>query len=73
MFIFVAFAAILTLTFGTVALVTGTSRSQRVIDRRVAGILSPDQDAVAATPQIQLLLKTEEQSSFSWLTDFLRK
>ncbi len=73
MFIFVAFVAILILTFGTVALVTGTSRSQRMIDKRVAGILTLEQEAISATPQIKLLLKTEADSNFGWLTDVLRK
>jgi tight adherence protein B len=73
MFIVVAFAAILTVTFGTVVLLTGTPRSQRVIDKRVAGILTMEQEAISATPQIKLLLKTQANSNFNWLTDVLRR
>ena len=73
MFLFFAFAAILTITFGTVAIVTNSSRSQRVMDRRIAGVLATGKDAVSSeTAQIQILLKPQE-SSFGVLNELLEK
>jgi tight adherence protein B len=56
-----------------VVLLTGKPRSQRVIDKRVAGILTMEQESISATPQIKLLLKTQANSNFNWLTDVLRR
>jgi tight adherence protein B len=71
MFLFIAFAAILTITFGTVALVTSSSRSQRAVDKRISGVLTTGKDAVSGEQQIQILLKPTQESSF--LTELLEK
>lgn len=73
MFLFLAFAAILTITFGTVAIVTNSSRSQRAMDRRIAGVLAGGKDAVSGEPQIQILLKPTQESNFGFLTAVLEK
>lgn len=64
MFLFFAFAAILTVTFGTVALVTSSSRSQRAMGKRIAGVLETGKDSISGAPQIQILLKPTQNSSF---------
>jgi tight adherence protein B len=72
MLLFIAFAAILTITFGTVAMVTGSSRSQKVIERRIGAILAAGDGATANLPQIQVLLKpTHKESNFDWLLSLL--
>jgi tight adherence protein B len=73
MFLFFAFAAILTVTFGTVALVTGSSRGQKAIDRRIVGLLATGGDADSSEQKIQLLLKTEPEGSLGFLNGMLKK
>ena len=51
MLLFVAFVAIMTITFGTVALLTGTPQSQRVIDKRIDGILTTGPHASLESPR----------------------
>lgn len=73
MLLFSAFAAILTITFGTVALVTSSSRSQRAVERRITGILLAGDAANSAAPEVRLLLKQEPDSNFDWLHALLQK
>jgi tight adherence protein B len=73
MFLFLAFAGILTVTFGTVALVTGSSRGQKSIDRRIVGLLATGGDADSSEQKIQLLLKTEPEGGFGFLNGMLKK
>lgn len=73
MFLFFAFAGTMLITFGTVAIVTGSSRSQRATDRRIVGILDSRNQASGITPEIQLLLKQEPISNFGWLDDILER
>jgi tight adherence protein B len=73
MFLFFAFAAILTITFGTVAIVTSSSRSQRAMGKRIAGVLATGKDAISGEPQIQILLKPAQESKFGLLDDLLEK
>ena len=72
MLLFIAFAAILTITFGTVAMVSGSSRSQKAIERRIGGILATGDGATANLPQVQVLLKpAHNESNFDWLLNLL--
>jgi tight adherence protein B len=72
MLLFIAFAAILTITFGTVAMVSGSSRSQKAVERRIGGILATGDGTAANLPQIQVLLKpAQKESSFDWLLHLL--
>jgi tight adherence protein B len=73
MFLFIAFAALLTITFGTVAVVTSSSKSQRAIERRITGILATGNNTASGEQQIQILRQTEADSSFSWLAELLQK
>lgn len=70
MILVIAFAAILTMTFGTMALMSGSSRSQRVVEKRIAALLALDHESIN-TPQIQILLKTKPKGNFSWVSDML--
>ena len=73
MLLFFAFAGILTICFGTIALVTGSSRAQRLTERRISGILALEHENGGVNqPQIQILLKAKPKGSFVWLTDVLQ-
>ena len=71
MFLFIAFAAILGVTFGTMALVTSSSRTQRIVDRRLVGIISNENESMGLQPQAQLLLKP--RSDGGWFSDMLQE
>jgi len=72
MFLLVAFAAILVVTFGVVALMTGATRQQKIVERRVAGLVATGTDGGPITPQVQLLLKTEPTGNYSFLNTLLQ-
>jgi tight adherence protein B len=72
MFLLIAFGAILLVTFGVVALMTGATRTQKIVERRVAGLLATGADGAAITPQVQLLLKTEATGNYSFLNVILQ-
>ena len=72
MLLFIAFAGILTVTFGMVAMLSGSSRNQKAIERRIGGILAAGDGTAANQPQIQVLLKpAHKESSFDWLLSLL--
>jgi tight adherence protein B len=73
MFLFIAFVAILALTFGTVTAVTSSSRRQRAVERRVVGIIASGRAAATHEQEVQLLLKVEPEHSFGWLNVLLQK
>ena len=73
MYLFIAFAAILSVTFGTVALVTSSSRSQRAIDRRVQGIRSSGNELSSDEPHAQILLKLAPVADENWMDALLQK
>src|SRR4051812_20954841 len=72
MFLLIPFAAILAVTFGVIAFMTGASRAQKVVERRVAGLLSNGMDTGRITPQVQLLLKTEPAGNYGFLNTLLQ-
>src|SRR5579871_3556058 len=73
MFLLIAFAAILLVTFGVVALMTGASRSQKMVERRVAGLLAAGSEGGPITPQVQLLLKAEPTGNYGFLNNLLQE
>jgi tight adherence protein B len=73
MLLFIAFAAIMSITFGTVALLTGTPRGQKIIEKRIDGILTTGPHAGLEQPQVQQLLKAEPTGSFGWLNGLLER
>ena len=73
MFLLIAFGSILAVTFVVVTLMTGATRSQKIVERRVAGLLSTGTDGGGPiTPQVQLLLKTEPTGNYSFLNAMLQ-
>ena len=73
MSLLIAFAAILGVTFGVIALMTGASRSQKVVERRVAGLVASGSDGGPITPQVQLLLKAEPKGNYGFLNTVLQE
>jgi tight adherence protein B len=69
--LFIAFAAILTISFGVMALVLSSSKAQRAVARRVAGI----RVAGGETASIEALelLKVDPVTRFDWLNRLIHK
>ena len=72
MFLLIAFGSILVVTFGVVTLMTGATRNQKIVERRVSGLLTTGVDGGPITPQVQLLLKTEPTGNYSFLNAMLQ-
>ncbi len=73
MFLLIAFAAILTVTFGTVAIATASSRSQRVIERRYIGIRASNNEEGGGDAQAAVLLKLAPASSAEGIDALLHR
>ena len=75
MFLFIAFGAILLVTFGTVTVATTSSRIQRVVERRYLGIRRSADDTVAVSGGNQgpVLLKLAPSSSTEGLDTLLQR
>jgi tight adherence protein B len=72
MFLLVAFGSILLVTFGVVTFMTGASRQQKIVERRVAGLVATSAEGGPITPQVQLLLKTEPTGNYSFLNALMQ-
>jgi tight adherence protein B len=68
----VAFGSILLVTFGVVTFMTGASRQQKIVERRVAGLVATSAEGGPITPQVQLLLKTEPTGNYSFLNALMQ-
>src|SRR5438105_1627582 len=74
MFLVIAFAAILLVTFGAVTLATGTSRSQRTVDRRITALVATaGEDDSMVPPQMKLLLKPQPTGTLGILNSMLQE
>lgn len=72
MFLLVAFGSILLVTFGVVTFMTGATRQQKVVERRVAGLVATGSEGGPITPQVQLLLKTEPTGNYGFLNTLMQ-
>lgn len=72
MFLLIAFASILGVTFVVVTMMTGATRAQKVVERRVAGLVGTGSDASPIAQQVQLLLKTEPAGNYGFLNAILQ-
>jgi tight adherence protein B len=73
MLLFVAFAAILTVTFGVVTVTTGSSRNQRVIERRYQGIRASANEDGGGDAHAAVLLKLAPASSAEGIDALLQR
>lgn len=73
MLLFVAFAAILIVTFAGVTLATGSSRNQRVIERRYLGIRASADGASSPDAQAAILLKLAPANSGEGIDAILQR
>jgi tight adherence protein B len=75
MFLFIAFGAILLVTFATVTVATTSSRAQRVVERRYLGIRrsADDNGAGSGDTQGTVLLKLAPASSTEGLDNLLQR
>jgi tight adherence protein B len=73
MVLFIAFAAILSITFGIMALLMSSSRNQRVVAQRVLSILATGPQYSSDDAPLQQLLKLEQINRFAWLNALIQK
>jgi tight adherence protein B len=73
MVLFIAFASILSITFGIMALLMSSSRNQRVIAKRVLAILETGTQVGSDETQVGQLLKAEQVNRFAWLNALIQK
>ena len=73
MVLFIAFAAILSITFGIMALLMSSSRNQRVVAKRVLSILATGPQYSSDDAPLQQLLKLEQINRFAWLNALIQK
>jgi tight adherence protein B len=73
MILFIAFAAILTVTFGIMALFMTSSKNQRVIERRILAILLSGNQTSSGEAIEQQLLKLDPANKFKWLNSLLQR
>jgi tight adherence protein B len=73
MVLLIAFVAILSITFGVMALLMDTSRNQRIIAKRVLAILETGTQISSGDTQVQQLLKLEQVNRFAWLNALIQK
>ena len=70
--LFVAFLAILMITFGVMSFVSSPPATEKAVERRIADLSSVRTEGVVNVEAAQIL-KTESQSSFAWLEELLEK
>jgi tight adherence protein B len=73
MIFIVAFVGLLVVTFGVTALLMSSSKTQKVIDRRVLAILISGNQTSSGEPVETQLLKLDPTSKFQWLNAVLQK
>ena len=73
MVLYIAFAAILSITFGIMALLMSSSRNQRVVAKRVLSILATGPQNSSDDAPLQQLLKLEQINRFAWLNALIQK
>ncbi|MGA1982881.1 MAG: type II secretion system F family protein [Acidobacteriaceae bacterium] len=73
MVLFIAFIAILSITFGIMALLMSSSRNQRVIAKRIVSILATGPQSSSDDAPLQQLLKSEQVNRFAWLNALIQK
>ena len=73
MVLFIAFATILSMTFGIMALLMSSSRNQRTIAKRVLAILATGTQVGTDEEKVQQLLKLDPVNRFAWLNALIQK
>ena len=73
MIIYIAFATLLAVSFGIITLFMGSSKAQRVVDRRILAILLSGSQTSSGEPIEQQLLKLDPANKFKWLNVLLQK
>ena len=73
MILFIAFAIMLTISFGVMAVLSGSTQSEKAADRRLATITAPKVGASATQVQIEQILKVNPENKFGWLDNILQQ
>ena len=73
MILFISFTVILTISFGVMAFISGSSSSEKTADRRLASITAPKAGTGTSQIQIEQILKVNPENKFGWLDNVLQK
>lgn len=73
MILFIAFVVMLTISFAVMAVLSGSSHSEKAAEKRLATITAPKAGASANQVQMQEILKANPENKFGWLDDILEK
>jgi tight adherence protein B len=73
MILFIAFVVMLTISFAVMAVLSGSSQSEKAAEKRLATITAPKAGASANEVQMQEILKANPANKFGWLDDILEK
>ena len=73
MIIFIAFVVMLTISFAVMAVLSGSSQSEKVAEKRLATITAPKDGASASQVQMEQILKLNPENKFGWLDNFLQQ
>jgi tight adherence protein B len=67
------FVAILTITFAVIALATGPSQGQKVLEHRLSAIKAGESGGTESSIEATQILKVQHTSRMSWLEDILER
>jgi tight adherence protein B len=73
MILFIAFAVMLTISFGVMAVLSGSTQSEKAADRRLATITAPKAGASTNQVQMEQILKVNPENKFGWLDNILQQ
>ena len=73
MILFIAFAVMLTISFGVMVVLSGSSQSEKAADRRLAAITAPKAGASTNQVQMEEILKVNPENKFGWLDNILQQ
>lgn len=73
MILFIAFAVMLTISFGVMVVLSGSTQSEKAADRRLATITAPKAGASTNQVQMEQILKVNPENKFGWLDNILQQ
>lgn len=73
MILFIAFVVMLSISFGVMAVLSGSSQSEKVAERRLVSITMPKAGASSSQVQMEQILKVNPENTFGWLDNVLQK
>jgi tight adherence protein B len=73
MVLLIAFVVMLSISFGVMAVLSGSSQSEKAADRRLVSITAPKVGTGSSQAAMEQILKVNPESTFGWLDGILQK